>query len=108
MERIGLAIFGNVSKLAGRMAEAAFELHKELIAEQKKVLGAIEKTLAKRTVRIEQKKKEREELQHTCNEEWKLIQDMQCEAEAKHHEIKQKKDDQWLLRVLAILIMSTQ
>ena len=43
MERIGLAIFGNASKLAGKMAEAAFELHKELIDEQKKVLGAIEK-----------------------------------------------------------------
>lgn len=99
MEPIALATLGHASKLAEEMAMAALELHKELEREQRKVIITLERIQSARgdeATRFEEKKKQRKQLEHKCEKETKLIQDLQRledEAETERCGMKQKEDD---------------
>ena len=98
MEKIALVTLTNVSKLAGDMAKAALELHKEFKSEEEEVIKTLEKTQRAKgdeANRIEEKNKERKQLQLEHDKERKLMEDqhrLEREAEAERRIVEQKED----------------
>lgn len=99
MEKIALVTLTNVSRLAGEMAKAALQLHKEFEDEKEKVKTTLEKTQRAKgdeAQRIKDKAKEREQLEAKHEEQRKLMEDSQRlerEAEAQRREMEHNENE---------------
>ena len=88
----------SVSKLAGEMEKAALELHHDFVAEEKKVVTALENTQHAKKIqasKVEEEKKRRIELEEAIKHEEELIkerQEKEREAEARSQDLQQQED----------------
>ena len=99
MEELAIETLSSVSKIAGDMEKAAMELHDEFKQEEKKVESALVKTQkakGEEAQRIEDKRKEREQLEVERQKEEELMKDAQRlerEAEAERRQTEMKEDE---------------
>ena len=98
LEEMALETLSSVSKLAGQMEKAALELRDDFLAEEKKVITALENTQIAKKIRaskVEEEKKKRIQLEENVKHEQELIKDYQekeRKAEAGHRGIEQEED----------------
>ena len=80
LEEMALETLSSVSKLAGEMKKAAWELHDDFVDQQKKVVATLENTQNAKMVKaskVEEEKKRRIKLEEDIQHEQELIKDHQ-------------------------------
>ena len=98
LEEMALETLSSVSKLAGEMEKAALELHHDFVAEEQKVIAALENTQNAKMIqagKVEEEKRRRIKLEEDIKLEQELIKDHQekeKEAEARRRAIEQQED----------------
>ena len=98
LEEMALETLSSVSRLAGEMEKAALELHHEFVAEEKKVIEALENTQHAKKIqasKVEEERKKRIKLEEDIKHEEQLIkehQDKEDEAKARRHDLEQQED----------------
>ena len=99
--KVNLAIdmLSSVSELAGKMEEAALELHSKFEKEEKEVAKTVKKTQkarAEAATSREEKEKKQQELQIQLQHEEQMLEDakrLEREAEVHHQQIEAKEDE---------------
>ena len=98
LEEMALETLSAISKLAGEMEKAALELHHEFVAEEKKVVAALENTQRAKQIKaskIEEEKKKRIKLEEDIKNEKDRVkehQEREREAEAKRRGLEEQED----------------
>ena len=98
LEEMAIDTLSSVSKLAGEMEKAALELHHDFVAEEKKVVAALENTQDAKKIqasKVEEEKKRRIELEEAIKHEEELVkehQEKEREAEARRRDLEQQED----------------
>ena len=95
---MALETLSSVSNLTGEMEKAALELHHEFVAEENKVIEALENTQDAKnmqTSKVEEERKRRIKLEEDIKHEEQLImehQEKEREAKARRQDIEQQED----------------
>ena len=98
LEEMAIDTLSSVSKLAGEMEKAALELHHDFVAEEKKVIAALENTQQAKKIqadKVEEEKQRRIKLQEDIKIEEQLFEEHQKqerEAEARRRDLEQQED----------------
>ena len=98
LEEMAIDTLSSVSKLAGEMEKAALELHHDFVAEEKKVIAALENTQQAKKIqadKVEEEKKRRIKLEEDIKNEEQLVkehQEKEKEAEARRRDLEKQED----------------
>ena len=99
LEEMALETLSAISKLAGEMEKAALELHDEFVAEEKKVIAALEKTQQAKQIqasKVTEEQQKRIQLEQDIKREEDLMKEHQQkerEAKARRRDLEEKEEE---------------
>ena len=99
LEEMALETLSAISKLAGEMEKAALELHDEFIAEEEKVIAALENTQQAKQIqasKVTEERKRRIQLEEDYKREQVLMKEhreKESEAEARRRDLEEQEDE---------------